>query len=84
MLITKEYQGIEYFDAWSGARYTKDRIIEEGKADEFDNFVESYFEGEVDETELNDFLWFEDEFIFEELGISNDDDDDEDDEEDEE
>ena len=38
------------------------------------------FEGEVDETELNDFLWFEDEFIFEELGISNDEDDDEDEE----
>lgn len=82
MLITREYEGIENFDAWSDARYTKDRIIEEGKADEFDNFVESYFDGEVDETELNDFLWFEDEFIFEELGISNDDDDEDDDEED--
>lgn len=56
MLMTREYEGIENFDAWSDARYTKDRIIEEGKADEFDNFVESYFDGEVDETELNDFL----------------------------
>lgn len=82
MKIIREYEGIENFDAWNDARYTKDRIIEEGKADEFDNFVESYFDGEVDETELNDFLWFEDEFIFEELGISSDDDDDEDDEED--
>lgn len=81
MKITKEYEGIENFDAWSGARYTKDRIIEEGKEVEFDNFVESYFDDEVDETELNDFLWFKDEFIFEELGISSDDDDD--DEEDE-
>ena len=80
MKIIREYEGIENFDAWSGARYTKDRIIEEGKADEFDNFVESYFDGEVDETELNDFLW--DEFIFEELGISNDDDDEDEDEED--
>ena len=83
MLITREYEGIENFDAQSGARYTKDKIIEEGKADEFDNFVESYFDDEVDETELNDFLWFKDELIFEELGISSDDDDDEDDEEDE-
>lgn len=81
MKITKEYEGIENFDAWSGARYTKDRIIEEGKEVEFDNFVESYFDDEVDETELNDFLWFKDEFIFEELGISSDDgDDDEEDE----
>lgn len=84
MLITKEYQGIEYFDAWSDARYTKDRIIEEGKADEFDNFVELYFDGEVDETEFNDFLRYEDKFIFDELGITDeeDDDDDDDDEED--
>lgn len=80
MKITKEYEGIENFDAWGDARYTKDRIIEEGKADEFDNFVESYFDGEVDETELNDFFWFEDKFIFEELGISNDDEDDEEEE----
>lgn len=79
MKITKEYEGIENFDVWCGAIYTKDRIIEEGKADEFDNFVESYFDDEVDETELNDFLWFEDEFIFEALGIPNDDDDEEED-----
>lgn len=79
MKITKEYEGIENFDAWCGAIYTKDRIIEEGKEVEFDNFVESYFDDEVDETELNDFLWFKDEFIFEELGISNDDDDEEED-----
>lgn len=82
MKITKEYDGIRYFDAWSGAIDTKNRTIEEDKEDEFDFLLESIYGDEIDETTLNDFLWFEDEYIFEELGISNDDDDDDDDEED--
>lgn len=79
MLITREYEGIEEIETWGGATETKNRIIEEGKADEFDNFVESYFGDKVDETTLNDFLWFDDDFIFDELGITDEEDDEEDD-----
>ena len=57
------------FDAWSGATDTQDRIINEGKADEFDNLIEELYPDGLTETTLNDLLWFEDEWIFEMLGI---------------
>ena len=58
------------FDAWSGAVDTKNRIIEEGKADDFDSLIEELYPDGLSETQLNDILWFEEEWIFESLGIS--------------
>ena len=60
------------FDAWSGAIETKETIIENGKALEFEYLVDELFPDGLTKTELNDFLWFDDEFIFEQLNISND------------
>ena len=57
------------FNAWSGAVETKETIINEGKADEFDNLIEELYPDGLTETTLNDLLWFEDEWIFEMLGI---------------
>ena len=57
------------FDAWSGATDTQDRIINEGKAEQFDNLIEELYPDGLTETTLNDLLWFEDEWIFEMLGI---------------
>ena len=59
------------FDAWSGAVDTKERIINEGKADEFDNLIEELYPDGLSETQLNDILWFEEDWLFEMLGISN-------------
>jgi hypothetical protein len=59
------------FDAWSGAIDTKDRIINEGKAEDFDNLIEELYPDGLSETALNDLLWFEDEWIFESLGIED-------------
>ena len=59
------------FDAWSGAVDTKERIIQEGKADEFDNLIEELYPDGLSETQLNDILWFDEDWIFEMLGISN-------------
>ena len=65
------YQEISFedFDAWSGAV----EIIDAGKAEEFEALVEELFPNGVDATELNDFLWFDDDYIFESLGITEDD-----------
>ena len=65
------------FDAWSGAVDTKERIINEGKADEFDNLIEELYPDGLSETQLNDILWFEDDWLFETLGISDEEEDDE-------
>lgn len=69
------YQEISFedFDAWSGAVNTKEKIIDAGKAEEFEALVEELFPSGVDETQLNDFLWFDDDYIFESLGITEDD-----------
>lgn len=57
------------FDAWSGAVDTKKRIIEEGKADDFDMLIEDLYPLGIDQTQLNDLLWFEENFIYESLNI---------------
>ena len=65
------------FDAWSGAVDTKERIIQEGKADEFDNLIEELYPDGLSETQLNDILWFEEDWLFEMLGISDEEEEDE-------
>lgn len=70
MKLFKE-ESISSFQAWSGAVDTQNRIIEENKEDEFDQLIEELYPDGLDETELNDILWFEEEWIFESLGISD-------------
>lgn len=71
MRVYEEFE-LEKFEAWSGAVDTKNRIIEEGKADQFDCLLDDIFPEGATETEVNDFLWFDDDNIFEMLGISDD------------
>ena len=66
---------LENFQSWSGATETKERIINEGKAEEFDNLIEELYPDGLSETQLNDILWFEEEFLFESLGITEEDED---------
>ena len=61
---------LEDFNAWSGAEVTKSTIIENNKEDEFNGLIEELYPEGLSETKLNDILWFEDEWIFETLGIS--------------
>ena len=76
MIITREFEGIEAFEAWSGAIPTKEAIINAGKAEEFDALLDELFPNGCTEGELNDFLWFEDSYIYNLLGMDNDEDDD--------
>jgi hypothetical protein len=59
------------FNAWSGAVETKERIINEGKAKDFDSLIDELYPDGLSETHLNDLLWFEEDWIFEQLGIEN-------------
>ena len=56
-------------NSWSGAINTLEKIEENEKEEELMQLLEYTFEDVPTETEVNDFLWFDDEFIFEELGI---------------
>lgn len=62
--------GLENFKAWSGAVETQNKIIECGKAEEFDFLIEELYPNGLTDTQLNDILWFEEEYIFESLGIN--------------
>ncbi len=78
----------DYFDfndlvnrCWSGAEDTLETIGEYDMENEFMNWLESYYGDEIPTlTEVNDLLWFESEWIFEQIGIEFDDDEDEDEE----
>ena len=69
MKVIKNNLRLRDFKAWSGAVETKDKIIKEGKGDEFENLIDELFPEGLTETKLNDLLWFEDEMLFNELGI---------------
>lgn len=57
------------FEAWSGAVDTKNVIIEAGKDDEFNNLIDELYPDGISDTQLNDILWFEREWLFDTLGI---------------
>lgn len=61
---------IAHFDAWSGAADTQIMIIQEGLVEEFDCLIEELYPDGLTETQLNDILWFEEDFIRESLGLS--------------
>lgn len=59
-----------YQNSWSGAVDTLCIISNEGKEAELMEFLDEVYPDGVDEIELNDFLTFEDDYIFNELGIN--------------
>jgi hypothetical protein len=58
------------FDAWQGAKDTKETILNEHKGEEFDSLIEELYPDGLSETQLNDILWFESDWLYENLGIS--------------
>ena len=81
MKTFNENVSLSNFQTWSGATETKNTIIEHDKVDEFDSLIEELYPDGLSETQLNDILWFDSEWCFEMLGISEDEDTDEEDEE---
>jgi len=76
MIITKELD-LESFAAWSGAVDTKNVILENNKAQDFEFLMEELYPDGMTETHLNDILRFEEDWIFEMLGINQDEEEDE-------
>ena len=68
MKITMELS-LENFKAWAGAVTTQKEIIRAGKADEFNELIEELYPEGIDATQLNDILWFEVDWLYETLGL---------------
>lgn len=86
MKIYKE-ESLSNFEWWSGAVATADRIWEEQGSEGFDQLeaiLEDLYPDGIDETDLNDLLWFDADTVYEWLGIEDEEDEDEDDDDDEE
>ena len=57
------------FAPWGGAQDTYKTISEYNKLSELDDLLDELYPDGLSEGTLNDLLWFEDDFIFEHLGI---------------
>jgi hypothetical protein len=68
----KVISSLEDYTPWAGAAETWDRISDEGKIEELDNLLEELYPDGIGLTELNDLLWFEQDWIYEQLGIAED------------
>lgn len=69
MIIKKTYEFSD-FTPWSGAVSTWEAIENASQLDDLESYLtECYPEGEIDETTLNDLLWFWSDEILAALGI---------------
>lgn len=71
--ILKDFD-LEEFEAWSGAIDTKDTIIEHGKAESFSQMINELYPEGVEETHINDILWFDSNWCLDLVGIQDEDD----------
>lgn len=58
-----------YRNAWDGAIDALNAVLDEGKEGELMELLNELYPDGVDEIELNDFLAFEDDYIFQSLDI---------------
>ena len=63
--INSELESLAEFEAWSGGKDTLQAVIDAGKLGQLDMIAEEIFPEGCTDTELNDWLWFDSDFIFE-------------------
>ena len=70
MKIYTEIYELSDFTPWSEATKTWDKIIMADKEEEFIQRLDDIYPDGIDETTLNDLLWFEEEWCYELLGLN--------------
>ena len=68
-MIIKTETNLRNFETWSGATETKNLILDKGLEEEFEGLIEELYPNGLSDTELNDILWFDADWILENLGI---------------
>lgn len=67
-----ELPSIDQFKAWSGGLETLNTVRERGGVDRLTSLCEDVFSGDTPtQTQINDWLWFDDEMIFRTLGYKD-------------
>lgn len=60
------------YEPWSGAVDTWDKIERNGKEEELEQLLEEMFLDDIPtDTQINDLLWFDSDWVLEQLGISD-------------
>ena len=63
---------LDDFEAWSGGKDTLDVLRQKGDCDAVESLIEEcYPDSDISETGINDFLWFERDYIAQHLGYSD-------------
>ena len=68
-MTIKTETNLRNFEAWSGAVDTKKIILDAGLEEEFEILIDELYPEGLTDTELNDILWFDPDWILESLGI---------------
>ena len=71
MIVTNNNQKLHDFKAWLGAVDTKQTILDQHKSEDFEFLIDELYPDGLTETQLNDLLWFEEEWIYKQLNIKN-------------
>lgn len=67
--MLKLYTDFRNYTPWSGAVDTYNEIDDAGKLDALEDLLEELYPDGLDETGLNDLLWFESEWVLDTLGV---------------
>ena len=72
MIIYKE-ESLKNFQFWSGAKYLASRLTEK-EFDIIEELLEELYPDGMEETQINDFFWFDGDLIAQALGYKDEDD----------
>ena len=68
-MLIKTEKNLRGFEAWSGAIETKKMILDAGLEEEFEMLIDECYPEGLTDTELNDILWFDSDWVLDMLGI---------------
>ena len=60
---------LDNFQAWEGAKQTLQKIREAGKVEDLEMLLDDIYPDGIDDVKLNDILWFDNDWVFESLGM---------------
>lgn len=68
-MLIKTEKNLRNFEAWGGAIEIKKFIINLGLEEEFEMLIEECYPEGLTDTQLNDILWFDFDWILQNLGV---------------
>jgi len=71
MIVINDNLTLRDFKACSGAVDTQETILNEDKGEEFESLIEELYPDGIGQTQLNDLLWFDSDWLYEMLGIAD-------------